>query len=98
MRAAEVPLRSAADAFAVLQLAVRMAQIGNINAISDAGAGANLALAALRAACLNVRINLLGYEQDPQAQSLRARAGVFSDEADALMQELNATLAERGGI
>ncbi len=98
LRAAEVPLRSAADAFAVLQLAVRMAQIGNLNAISDAGAGANLALAALRAACLNVRINLLGYEQDPQAQSLRARAGVFSDEADALMQELNATLAERGGI
>jgi formiminotetrahydrofolate cyclodeaminase len=41
-----------------------MAVIGNLSAISDAGAGANLALAALKSAALNVRINLQGLEQE----------------------------------
>jgi len=56
--AADVPLRTAGVAAEVLDLAQRIAPIGNRNAVSDAGVAAQLAAAALRGAILNVRINL----------------------------------------
>jgi formiminotetrahydrofolate cyclodeaminase len=56
--AAEVPLRTAHVASGVLELAERIAPIGNRNAVSDAGVAALLAAAAVRGAVLNVRINL----------------------------------------
>jgi glutamate formiminotransferase/formiminotetrahydrofolate cyclodeaminase len=56
--AARVPLHTAVVAAEVLELAERIAPIGNRNAVSDAGVAAQLAAAALRGALLNVRINL----------------------------------------
>jgi len=56
--AARVPLRTATVAADVLDLARRIALIGNRNAVSDAGVAAHLASAALHGALLNVRINL----------------------------------------
>ena len=55
--AAAAPLRITRDATSVLGLAAIVAERGNANAISDAGSAANLALAAVRAGALNVRIN-----------------------------------------
>lgn len=56
--AARIPLRAAVVASEVLDLAERIAPIGNRNAASDAGVAALLAAAGLRGALLNVRINL----------------------------------------
>jgi formiminotetrahydrofolate cyclodeaminase len=56
--ATEVPLQTARLAEEALQLAVRIAPIGNRNAVSDAGVAALLAATAVRGAALNVRINL----------------------------------------
>jgi formiminotetrahydrofolate cyclodeaminase len=56
--AAEVPLRTAQVAAEVLEMAGRVAPIGNPNAVSDAGVAAQLAAAAVRGALLNVRINV----------------------------------------
>jgi formiminotetrahydrofolate cyclodeaminase len=56
--AARAPLRAAVVAGEVLDLAERIAPIGNRNAVSDAGVAALLAAAGLRGALLNVRINL----------------------------------------
>ncbi len=56
--AAEVPLRTARVASQALELARRIAPIGNRNAVSDAGVAAQLTSAAVRGAILNVRINL----------------------------------------
>jgi formiminotetrahydrofolate cyclodeaminase len=56
--AARAPLRAAIVAGEVLDLAERIAPIGNRNAVSDAGVAALLAAAGLRGALLNVRINL----------------------------------------
>ena len=53
-----VPLRTAQVASETLDLAARVAPIGNPNAISDAGVAARLASAAVHGAALNVRINL----------------------------------------
>ncbi len=58
IEAARVPLRAANVAAEVLELAARIAPIGNRNAVSDAGVAAQLSGAALRGALLNVRINL----------------------------------------
>jgi formiminotetrahydrofolate cyclodeaminase len=52
------PLRTARAGATVLELAVRLAPIGNRNAITDAGVGGMLAATAIRGAALNVLINL----------------------------------------
>ena len=57
-RSTEAPLRTARVARKALELARRIAPIGNRNAVSDAGVAAQLLSAAVRGASLNVRINL----------------------------------------
>jgi glutamate formiminotransferase/formiminotetrahydrofolate cyclodeaminase len=57
-QAADAPLRACRAAYEVLELAARVAPIGNPNAASDAGVAAQLASAGVRGAALNVRINL----------------------------------------
>lgn len=69
--AAEVPLETARAAAHALELAARIAPIGNRNAVSDAGVAAQLTSAAVRGAILNVRINL---PYLPADSTLRAEA------------------------
>jgi formiminotetrahydrofolate cyclodeaminase len=71
--AARIPLRAAVVGSEVLDLAERIAPIGNRNAASDAGVAAQLAAAGLRGALLNVRINLPYLaDDDPLRQSAPA--------------------------
>ena len=70
--ATRAPLRVAERGAMVLELAERLAPIGNRNAISDVGVGGLLAAAAIRAAALNVRINLPFLPAD---EPLRTAAG-----------------------
>jgi formiminotetrahydrofolate cyclodeaminase len=73
LEAARIPLRAAVVASEVLDLAERIAPIGNRNAASDAGVAAQLAAAGLRGALLNVRINLPYLASDePMKQSAPA--------------------------
>jgi formiminotetrahydrofolate cyclodeaminase len=69
--ATRAPLQTARIAEQVLTLGERLAPIGSRNAISDVGVGALLAVAALRGAVLNVRINLPSLDVD---DALRADA------------------------
>jgi len=71
LEAARIPLRAAVVASEVLDLAERIAPIGNRNAVSDAGVAAQLAAAGLRGALLNVRINLPYLAED---EPMRATA------------------------
>jgi formiminotetrahydrofolate cyclodeaminase len=74
----------ARDAASVLGLAAVIAEKGNVNAVSDAGSAAGLALAAARAAALNVRINA-GQVKDREA------ARFWLDEISTLEHSLNET-------
>ena len=56
--AADVPRRVAEAATEVSRLSRTAAEIGNVNAVSDAGVAAILADAAAQSAALNVKINL----------------------------------------
>ena len=96
--AAQVPLETARDCVAVLRMAIRMAEIGNLNCISDAAAGAHLAKAGFEAARLNVKINLLGYEQDPDARAFVGEANMLRTEVESLMAKLESILKERAGL
>lgn len=83
--ATRIPLATAHAASEVLDLAWRMAPLGNRNAISDVGVAALLAVTALRGAALNVDINL---------PSLAA-GDPLKDEASSEIGQLLATVDDR---
>ena len=83
--ATRVPLATAGAASEVLELARRLAPIGNRNAVSDVGVAGLLATAAVRGAALNVQINLPYVTADDE---LRERAATE-------IEHLLATLDER---
>lgn len=96
--AAEVPLETARAAGAVLGLAARIAPIGNRNAASDAGVAAQLASAAIRGACLNVRINLPYLPEDaPLATAGATEVARLEEEATRKEAAAVAAVAERIG-
>jgi glutamate formiminotransferase/formiminotetrahydrofolate cyclodeaminase len=97
-RAAEVPLHSAEMCLQVMKLALRMAQIGNLNAISDAASGVYQAKAGLEAASLNVKINLIGYENEERAIHLLEQARVLQGKSEEIVSELQTLLKERAGL
>lgn len=96
--AATVPLHSAEMCLEVMKLALRMAQIGNLNAISDAASGVYQARAGLEAAYLNVEINLLGYEVESQAIELLQQARELRNESEKMVTELHTLLKDRSGL
>jgi formiminotetrahydrofolate cyclodeaminase len=67
--ATRIPLTVARAASELLDLAERLAPIGNRNAISDVGVAGLLAVAALRGAALNVQINLPYVTADEDLQT-----------------------------
>jgi len=77
LNAAHVPLHVATDAVKVMELAIKCAQRGNVNAISDAMSGFAMCRAALTGAGYNVRINRQYVERSVRSgkESRRARTG-----------------------
>jgi glutamate formiminotransferase/formiminotetrahydrofolate cyclodeaminase len=89
-RAALVPLAVALDAAQVAELAAEAAEVGNVNAISDAASAVALARAALQAASLNVRINAGSLED----RSAAAEWDGALDEAGRRMEKAERRTAE----
>ena len=82
----------------MLALARQVAEQGNLNAISDAGTGAELALAALRGTALNVRINLVSLKDRQMTGTLEQELIVIEGHAEALIEEIHAIIRQRGGL
>lgn len=85
--ASRVPLKTMQTAMEAMPVALAMAHIGNPASASDAGVGAIAALAAVRGAHLNVRINAAGLKD-------RALAAELTDEAARIEAEAVAAEAE----
>lgn len=79
--ATQVPLRTMQTALEAMPLALEMARKGNPASASDAGVGAIAALAAVKGAQLNVRINAAGLKDRAMADSLTAEAEKIAEEA-----------------
>lgn len=90
--AAQVPLRTMEAALKALPLALEMAQKGNPASASDAGVAALAAVAAIRGARLNVRINAAGLSDRAAASALTGRADALATEALALESQVLQTI------
>ena len=92
--AAQVPLRTMEASLKALPLALQMAQKGNPNSASDAGVAALAAVAAIKGARLNVRINAAGLKDPAPAAPLLSRADAIVAEAlkleEQVLAEVNA--------
>lgn len=86
--ATQVPLRTMKTALEAMPVALAMAKEGNPASASDAGVGAIAALAAVRGAQLNVRINAAGLEDHAMAEKLIAEAAEIAKEAAAMEAEI----------
>ncbi len=98
LHAAQIPLATAEKAVKVMQLAVQVAQMGNLNAISDAASGAALARTALTGAGLNVRINCQGLHDPSQTASLQNRLSELENQAQLNEKTVVSSLRERAGL
>lgn len=96
--AAAVPLDVAHMALAVLKLAAEVAETGNTNAASDAGAAAAMAGAALVAAGLNVRINALGAKDEAAVAEWLGELEGLEEERGALDKRVREALKARAGL
>ncbi len=84
MAAAEVPMGVVAACAAVLAVLPELADKCNPNLISDVGVGAELGLAALRAAQLNVEVNLAFIkDEDYNAEKRERLTQLMTDSASA---------------
>ena len=90
--AASVPLKTMEASLKALPLALEMARKGNPASASDAGVAALAAVAGIRGAALNVRINAAGLTDKAPAEPLLRRAGEIISEALALQDEVLAAV------
>ena len=98
INAAYIPLRTVKNAVKVMELAMRCAKNGNLNAISDAMSGAAMARAALTAAGYNVRINLNSLEDKSGGKKMLKELADLEKQADQIEKEIRKTMQERGGV
>lgn len=89
--AADVPLEICRVAVEVCRLAKVAADLGNANAVTDAGIGALLGEAAAVGAALNVRINLGSIDDADYVRRTSAELDAILAEAAALRAEVLAT-------
>ena len=98
LQAAQVPLEVAGMAVEVMELALQVAQSGNLNAISDGATGAALARAALTGAGYNVRINTQSLQDRSAAEALLESVRQLECRASEIETHIRADLTGRGGM
>lgn len=100
-RAIEAPLEVLRTALSSMDLMFEMAAIGLPSSISDAGVGALCARTAVRAAALNVKINVGGLKDRAFAAAALAEAAAAEAAADAreaeTLRRVEASIAAGGG-
>lgn len=95
--ASRLPLKTMQTAMEAMPVALAMARIGNPASASDAGVGAIAALAAVRGAHLNVRINAAGLKDRALASELTDEAARIEAEAVAAETEVLAEVNKNIG-
>jgi formiminotetrahydrofolate cyclodeaminase len=86
--AAQVPMQVAEACVQVLDLCTPAAELGNVNAVSDAGVAALLAEAGLRSAALNVIININSIADATFSSALRSELDLLLEGRSALKDQV----------
>lgn len=94
----EVPLKVARLSREAAQLALQMATIGNVNAVTDAAAAVMMAQAAVLAAGLNVKINGVGLQDRDLAAVWTVKVDELACGMADLVMRVTAVAARRGGF
>jgi glutamate formiminotransferase / formiminotetrahydrofolate cyclodeaminase len=97
LHASRVPLEVMRQLVEVLELAVQVVEHGNLNALTDAASGAELAQAALRSASLNVRVNLSVLQDSGAVSLLWEELQSLQDRAAILSERIHTWVSDRGG-
>jgi len=93
--AADVPLEICRVGVQVCRLAAIAAQLGNPQAVTDAGIGAVLGEAAVQGGALNVKINLVSIKDEEYVRSTTAELqGLLAEAASLRTEALSITLAK----
>ncbi|MEN9612400.1 MAG: glutamate formimidoyltransferase [Bacteroidota bacterium] len=87
-QAIEVPLSTAELSMNCFEIVQKMAEIGNPASVSDAGVGALCARAAVHGAVLNVKINLVGFEEPHYVENISERVKTLTQNADKAEAEI----------
>ncbi|MHB8776990.1 MAG: glutamate formimidoyltransferase [Anaerolineales bacterium] len=98
LNAAHIPLHVAEDAVKVMELALKCAKHGNLNAISDSMSGFAMSRAALTAAGYNVLININSLEDKAPGEKMLEELKDLEKQAGKLEKEIRQVMKERGGI
>ena len=94
-QAAAVPLRIMAASREVLAAAEAIATTGNPNALGDCGAGAAMAVAAMRVSLLNVTANIAGLVDGAEVAGYRAQLHDLIDDVTEREQKLLEAIRRR---
>ncbi len=90
MEATRIPYRVCEDSLACFPMIEAMALRGNQNSISDAGVAAHCAHTAVHGAALNVRINLLGIDNEEFKTEMKDGVAQMTFKADTWLQKIRA--------
>ena len=96
--AAKVPMLVAQLSLTTLALAERVVSLGNINAISDGGTAGALAMASIKSASYNVRINLANMSDAIVRESMQTQIEQIEQRASTVEGQLLKSINSRGGI
>lgn len=94
-QAAATPLRVMAAAREVLEAAEAIARIGNPTALGDCGAGAAMALAAMRTSLLNVTANIAGLVDGAEVAGYREQLHELMGDVEGRVRALLETIRRR---
>ncbi|MCK4421731.1 glutamate formimidoyltransferase [candidate division WOR-3 bacterium] len=94
-KATEVPLTVMRKTLKAIELSEKIARIGNVNAISDAGVACEMAYASARAAALNVKINLSSIEDEEFCKEAEKEQGQILKDIERLRDEVRVIVNDK---
>jgi glutamate formiminotransferase/formiminotetrahydrofolate cyclodeaminase len=89
---AQIPLQVMENSLRIMQLASRMAEIGNQNSLSDAGVAVLQAQAGLEGAAMNVLINIPGIEDKKIVADFEQKVASLRSDAKTLAETILAVI------
>jgi glutamate formiminotransferase/formiminotetrahydrofolate cyclodeaminase len=97
IKAADVPLATMENSVQVLRLALKIAQYGAVNTLSDTTTAVAAGLAAVEGGASNVLINLKNLDDEEYRSRMQSRVESFKSEARTLKLETNELIDIRMG-
>jgi glutamate formiminotransferase/formiminotetrahydrofolate cyclodeaminase len=93
-QAVRVPLGTAQLSLDALKIAKRVVEIGNVNSITDAGVGVQIAFTGIRGGIFNVLINLPQIQDQKFIGEMKKSCKLMEDEAEVLLNETMSMVKE----